>query len=75
MTQPFPAGGFRGAVSPPAGSEPGRAPEGNAFWQQSIENWPKIRYLRRRLHPNYSSVLESIISPSMYDTTSSGVLI
>ena len=73
VTQPFPAGGLGGAASPPAGS--GAEPEANAFWQQSIENWLKIRSLGRRLHPNYSNFLENIISSSMYDTTSSGVTI
>ena len=64
---------FGGAVSPPAGSgaEP---PEANAFWQQSIENWLKIRSPCRRLL-NYSNFLENMISSSMYDTTSSGLLI
>ena len=47
----FSSRGFGGAVSPPAGSG-GRAPEANAFWQQSIENLLKIRSLGRRLHPN-----------------------
>ena len=47
----------------------------NKFWQQSIENWLKIRSLGRRLHPNYSNFLENIISSSMYDTISSGVMI
>ena len=28
-----------------------------------------------RLHPNYSNVLENMISSSMYDTISSGVMI
>ena len=74
MTQPFPAGAFGGALSPQQG--PGRAPEANAFWQHCIENWLKIRSLGCRLHPNYSNFLENIISPSMYDTTSSeGLLI
>ena len=47
-TKPFPAGGLGGAVSPPAG--PGAEPRRqNAFWQQSTENWLKIRSLGRRL--------------------------
>ena len=66
VSQPNPAGGLGGAVSPPAA---------NAFWQQSIENWLKIRSLGRRLHPNYSNFLENINSSSMYDTISSGVMI
>ena len=68
--------GLGGAVSPPAGFR-GRAPEANEFWQQSIENLLKIRSLGRRLglHPNYSNFLENIISSSMYDTISSGVMI
>ena len=49
MAQPSPAGGLGGAVSPTTGS--GAVPEANAFWQQSIENWLKIRSLGRRLHP------------------------
>ena len=61
--------GSGGAVSPQ------RGPEANEFWQQSIENWLKIRSLGRRLHPNYSNFLENIISSSMYDTISSGVMI
>ena len=36
VTQPFPAGGLGGAVSPPAGSG-GRAPEANRFWQNLSE--------------------------------------
>ena len=61
VTQPNSAGGLGGAVSPPAGSgaEP---PDANKFWQQSIENWLKIRSLGRRRHPNYSNFLENIIS-------------
>ena len=66
MTKPNPAGGLGGAVS---------APEENAFWQQYIDNWLKIRSLGRCLHPNYSNFLENIISSSMYDTISSGVMI
>ena len=52
-----------------------RAPKANKIWQQSIENWLKIRSLGRRLHPNYSNFLENIISSSMYDTISSRVMI
>ena len=51
VTQTFPAGGQGGAVSPPAGfgAEPRRQTHfGNV---QSIENWVKIMYLGRRLHP------------------------
>ena len=33
-----------GCCKPPSGIR-GRAPEANAFWQQSIENWLKIRSL------------------------------
>ena len=44
VTQICPAGGLGGAVSPPAGS--GAEPRNQAhFWQQSIENWRKIRSL------------------------------
>ena len=64
----FSSWGFGGAVSPQRGP-------GSAFWQPSMENWLKIRSLGRRRHPNYSNFLENIISSSMYDTTSSGVLI
>ena len=39
-----------GALEAPVGVR-GRAPEANAFWQQHIENWLKIIYLGRRLHP------------------------
>ncbi len=39
-----------GRWKPPGGIR-GRAPEANAFWQQHIENWLKIKYLGRRLHP------------------------
>ena len=46
--QRLPAGG---AGSPPPGGVRGRSPEANAFWQQYIENWLKIKYLGRRLHP------------------------
>ena len=42
--------GFGGRSKPPNGVR-GGAPEANAFWQQSIENWLKIRSLGRRLHP------------------------
>ena len=38
-----------GSWKPPGGVR-GKAPEANAFWQQYIENWLKIRYLGRRLH-------------------------
>ena len=74
VTQPNSAGVLGGAVSPPSGVR-GRAPEANEFWQQSFENWLKIRSLGRRLHPNYSNFIENIISSSMYDTISSGVMI
>ena len=69
VTQPNSAGGLGGgAVRPPAVSG------ANEFWQQSIENWLKIRSLGCRLHPNYSNFLENMISSSMYDSTiSSGV--
>ena len=76
VAQPNSAGGLGGAVGPPpAGSCMGRAPEANEFWQQSIENWLKIRSLGCRQHPNYSNFLENMISSSMYDTISSGVMI
>ena len=32
-----------GAMEAPPPRGPGRAPEANAFWQQYIENWLKIR--------------------------------
>ena len=38
--------GFGGRCKPPNGVR-GGAPEANAFWQQSIENWLKIRSLGR----------------------------
>ena len=67
--------GFGGRCKPPGGVR-GRAPEANAFWQQSIENWlEEIRSLGRRLHPNYSNILENMISSSMYDTISYGEMI
>ena len=72
-SQTFSSWVFGGAVSPPAGSG-AELPEANAFWQQSIEYWLKIRSPGRRLL-NYSNFLENIISSSMYDTTSSGLLI
>ena len=40
--------GGGGRCKPPSGAR-GGAPEANAFWQQSIENWLKIRSLGRRL--------------------------
>ena len=43
-----------GALEAPGGVR-GRAPEANAFWQQHIENWLKIRYLGRRPHPKFRS--------------------
>ena len=49
--QCLPAGG---ALEAPGGVR-GRAPEANAFWQQHIENWLKIRYLGRRPHPKFPS--------------------
>ena len=72
MTQPFP-GGVWGATPPQWG--PGQSPGGKRILQLPIENWLKIRSLGRRPHPNYSHFLENIISSSMYDTTSSGVLL
>ena len=45
-TQRLPAGALEAL-----GGVRGRAPEANAFWQQHIENWLKIRYLGHRLHP------------------------
>ena len=47
----FSSWGFGGGRCKPPKGVWGRAPEANAFWQQSIENWLKIRYLDRRLHP------------------------
>ena len=35
--QSFPAGGLEGCCKPPSGVR-GRAPEANAYWQQSTEN-------------------------------------
>ena len=48
--------GFGGRCKPPpphpeGGWGWGGAPEENAFWQQSIQIWLKIRSLDRRLHP------------------------
>ena len=50
VTKPCPAGVLGGRSKPPNGVR-GGAPEANAFRQQSIENWLKIRSLGRRLHP------------------------
>ena len=44
VTQPSPAGGLGWCCKPPNGVR-GRIPEANAFWQQSTENWLKIRSL------------------------------
>ena len=46
----FSSWGFGGRRKPPDGAR-GGAPEANAFWQQSIQIWLKIRSLDRRLHP------------------------
>ena len=44
VTQRYPVGGLGGTASPPAGS--GAEPRKQThFWQQSIENWLKIRSL------------------------------
>ena len=51
VTQPFPAGGLGERCKRGPGQSPELCPEANAFWQQSIENWLKIRSLGRRLHP------------------------
>ena len=42
----FSSWGFGGRCKPPNGVR-GGVPEANAFWQQSIENWLKIRSLGR----------------------------
>ena len=53
-----------GRCKPPNGVR-GRGPEANAFWQQSIENWLKIRSLGRRLDiytPNSDPISATLLT-------------
>ena len=52
--------GFGGAISPPAG--PGAEPRKQTnFWQQSIENWLKIRSLTSLVGKHESTYLNCFI--------------
>ena len=60
VTQICPAGGLGGAVSPPAGS--GAEPRNQAhFWQQSFENWRKIRSLTSHVGKHESTYFNNYI--------------
>ena len=74
LTQPNSARGLGGgAVSPQRG--PGQSPGGKRIVPTIYCKLAKNQVSGCRLHPNYSNFLENIISSSMYDTISSGVMI
>ena len=57
MTQRSPAGGFGGGRCKPPNGARGGAPEANAFWQQSIENWLKSDLWVADYTPNSDPIL------------------